>query len=530
MKAFDINAPELIMISETGEWKKDTGRVSVRSGNVVIDAGAPVTGVQLIYSTALSKGSVRIFGDAWERAYGNLEWRGIVPERLMPWYVHISECDGAGSVESFIGVMTQPAAFVGFRVLKNEVIVDIDTRSGGRAVDLSGRSLNACTLVADFNTAIGEHAAGGISSAFEYQRAMLKKLCPSAKLPKQPVYGGNNWYYAYGRSSREEILADAKFISDLAPDQENRPYMVIDDGWQLHHKEQDGCCGGPWTGNEDYGDTAALAEEMAALGVKPGIWIRPLYMAEEPDPEWITGKIGANWQIDPSIPEVIGHVRAIVRDLREQGYKLIKHDFSTFDIFNHWGFQVTGKRMGAGCKMKYDTRTNAEMIRDLYIAIAEEAGDDCVIIGCNTVSHIAAGLFEIQRTGDDTSGLNWERTRYMGPNTLAMRMPQHRIFYDCDADCAPITPDVPWEKAKLWLDVLGRSGTPLFVSARPGTLNDEQLEAVRNAFAIAAVNCTPSEPLDWQDTTQPCIWKTADGITEYDFSAFCGDAGGEWWM
>ena len=517
MKAFDINRPDCIMINETGAWQVDTGRVSITSGAVVIAAGAPLYGVQLIYKTGFERGA-KFFGDAWERGYGNLEWRGLIPERLMPWYMHVDE----NGTNSFIGVMVQPGAFVGIRTGTNCVTIDIDTRSGGGPVDISTRNLEACAIVADFNT---ENM-----SAFEYQRMMLKKLCPVVKLAKQPVYGGNNWYYAYGKSSREEILADAKFISELSPNQENRPYMVIDDGWQLHHKEQGECCGGPWVGNEDYGDTASLAKEMAALGVKPGIWIRPLYMAEEPKPEWIIGKTRANWQIDPSIPEVIDHVRAIVRDLRSQGYQLIKHDFSTYDIFGHWGCEVNGKRIGAGKKLRYNDRTNAEIIRDLYRAIAEEAGEDCVIIGCNTVSHIAAGLFEIQRTGDDTSGRNWERTRYMGPNTLAMRMPQHRIFYDCDADCAPITPAVPWEKSKLWLDMLGRSGTPLFVSARPGTLNEEQLEALRSAFARAAVNVTPSEPLDWQDTTQPCIWKTEDGVAEYNLSAFyADDDGGVWW-
>jgi len=516
MKAFDIDRPEVIMINETGAWQPDTGRVSMTAGKVLIAAGAPLYGVQLIYKTEFAPGA-RFFGDAWERGYGNLEWRGIVPERLMPWYMHIDE-SGTGS---FIGVMTQPGAFVGFRSGRSCVTVDIDLRSGGGPVDLTTRDIEACALVADFNT-------DGLS-AFNYQRSMLKKLCPVCRLAKQPVYGGNNWYYAYGVSSREEILADAAFISRLSDNQENRPYMVIDDGWQKHHKEQGGCCGGPWTGNEDYGDTATLASEMAALGVKPGIWIRPLYMAEEPKAEWITGKNGSNWQIDPSNPEVIDHVRSVVRDLRTQGYKLIKHDFSTYDIFNHWGFEVTGKRMGGGCKMMDATRTNAEIIRDLYRAIAEEAGDDCVIIGCNTVSHIAAGLFEIQRTGDDTSGRNWERTRYMGPNTLAMRMPQHRIFYDCDADCAPITPDVPWELAEKWLDVLSRSGTPLFVSVRPGSVSPAQEQAIREAFSRAAVNVTPAEPLDWQDTTQPGIWKCADGIHEYSFNAFYGDDDSAWW-
>ncbi|MBQ1955496.1 MAG: hypothetical protein II350_07115, partial [Clostridia bacterium] len=33
---------------------------------------------------------VRIYGDAWERAGGDLEWRGIVPERCMPWFCLVS--------------------------------------------------------------------------------------------------------------------------------------------------------------------------------------------------------------------------------------------------------------------------------------------------------------------------------------------------------------------------------------------------------------------------------------------------------
>jgi len=28
-----------------------------------------------------------ILGDAWERGYGDLEWRSWVPDRVMPWYV-----------------------------------------------------------------------------------------------------------------------------------------------------------------------------------------------------------------------------------------------------------------------------------------------------------------------------------------------------------------------------------------------------------------------------------------------------------
>ena len=517
MVGFNVNEPRLVMINTSGTWEKDAGRVTVSGGRVTVASGAPVYGVQLVYETRLERGA-KAFGDSWERGYGELEWRGIVPERLMPWYMHIDE----NGQQSFIGVMTQPHAFVGLRAAMRSITVDIDLRSGGGPVDLTGRSIEACTLVAEFNCA---------EPAFPFQRRMLKKLCPAAKLAPEPVYGGNNWYYAYGKSCRDDILADSEFISAMAGGLSNRPLMVIDDGWQKHSDINVGdCFGGPWVGNpERFGDMGKLAAEMVNIGVKPGIWIRPLYMAEEPKADWIIAKNARNWSLDPSNPEVVQHVRDTIKLLKSQGYQLIKHDFSTFEVFGHWGFQVRGRRMEGGRAMGDKTRTNAEIILDLYKAIAEEAGD-CLIIGCNTVSHLAAGLFQIQRTGDDTSGRNWERTRYMGVNTLAMRMPQHRIFYDCDADCSPITEKVDWTLARRWLDVLSRSGTPLFVSADPRKMGDEQKQALREAFARAAVNVTPAEPIDWQETTAPRLWKCADGMAEYDFDAFYGyDSGDVWW-
>ena len=29
--------------------------------------------------------TVKVYGDVWESIYCNLEWRGIVPDRMMPW-------------------------------------------------------------------------------------------------------------------------------------------------------------------------------------------------------------------------------------------------------------------------------------------------------------------------------------------------------------------------------------------------------------------------------------------------------------
>ena len=53
----------------------------------------PVCRVWLTWDGGVSA-HARILGDAWERGYGDLEWRGVVPERILPWYVIAAENDG----------------------------------------------------------------------------------------------------------------------------------------------------------------------------------------------------------------------------------------------------------------------------------------------------------------------------------------------------------------------------------------------------------------------------------------------------
>ncbi|UKI37029.1 MAG: hypothetical protein L6V93_02035 [Clostridiales bacterium] len=118
----------------------------------------------------------------------------------------------------------------------------------------------------------------------------------------------------------------------------------------------------------------------------------------------------------------------MLRRLKNWGYKLIKHDFTTFDIFGKWGYEgnMTDTEIHF---FRIIVKTTAEIIKNMYIAIREAAGDDVIIMGCNTIGHLSAGIFEIQRTGDDTSGIEWERTKKYGINTLAFRMPQHNNFF-----------------------------------------------------------------------------------------------------
>jgi alpha-galactosidase len=143
---------------------------------------------------------------------------------------------------------------------------------------------------------------------------------------------------------------------------------------------------------------------------------------------------------------------------------------------------------------------------DLYGSIRTGAGAS-LVIGCNTVSHLSAGHFEICRVGDDTSGTEWARTRKMGVNTLAFRGVQHGAFYVADADCVGVTTEVPWALNRQWLDLLARSGTMLFVSLAPDALGAQQRTDLREALAFAAVRQPLAEPLDWQRTVYPERWR-----------------------
>jgi alpha-galactosidase len=162
------------------------------------------------------------------------------------------------------------------------------------------------------------------------------------------------------------------------------------------------------------------------------------------------------------------------------------------------------------------TRTTAEITLALYRQIREAAGD-ALVVGCNTFGHLAAGLVELQRTGNDTSGRDFNRTRRMGVNTLAFRAPQHRAFFDLDADCTPVTRQLPWDLASRWLDLVARSGTALFVSPDPQVLNPEIKKAIVRAFLAASKRQPLAEPLDWMETTTPARWRIQGKSTEYDW-------------
>jgi alpha-galactosidase len=345
---------------------------------------------------------LRYAGDHWERSYGDLAWRYMEPERVLPWYFLATD----GKATHACGVKTAPASFCFWQVDPSGVSLWLDVRNGGRGVQLGKRELAVATVVTDSYRDVTPFAAA---------TRFCKRLCGKPRLPRLPVYGGNNWYYAYGKSSAQDIRQDSERMAALAPGLKNKPFMVIDDGWEPNRTA------GPWSrGNAGFPDMPQLARDMQRIGVQPGIWMRPLFLKDEaakswrlPSPnaarEYAKGQI---YTLDPTIAEVRERVRQDIRTLAGWGYSLIKHDFSTYDLLGRWGFTMGAQITDDNWNFADRSRTNAEVIRQFYSAMRDAAGDT-LLLGCNTVGHLAAGLFELQRTGDDTSGRDWNRTRKM---------------------------------------------------------------------------------------------------------------------
>ncbi len=454
-----------------------------------------------------------ILNDQWERTYGDASWHKPESNEILPWY--FLEYDGKNT--NGFGVKTGAHTFCHWQIDNSTLYLTLDTRSGGMGVQLGDRKLNAAEII----FCKGESE----KPAFQVARKFMHMMCAKSRMPKQPVYGINDWYFTYGNNSEKLILEHTELMMPMAAGLSNKPFSVIDAGWfNGPPSSPNDCCWGDRmdTPNAKFGDMKRVAEKIRSVGMRPSIWTRPLCGSYK-DPgsimlPIIKGREENKPVLDPSIPENLERIKGYFRLYNEWSYEMVKFDFTSFDIMGKWGFEMlqSGSMTAPEWKMYDQSLTNAEIILGLYEAIREAAGDT-YIIGCNTFSHLSAGLFELNRIGDDTSGNEWDRTRKMGVNTLAFRGIQHGIFYAADADCVGLTLKIPWEKNKQWMELLAKSGTPLFISAQPEATGTKQKESIKECFRLASQNLPVAEPLDWMENKQPVKWKLNGNIETFNW-------------
>jgi alpha-galactosidase len=513
-----LNDQSVKLSSESmSSWTYNDLRVELEKGNrgLVVTIEAPqssLSEVTLFWKRARHHSS-SIMNDHWERTYGDASWHAPAESEILPWY--FMEYDGTET--SGFGVKTGSAAFCFWQAGGERLSMSMDTRSGGNGVRLGGRRVQVAEIVTT-KSRPGE-------SPFQTTRRFARMMCDKARMPKQPVYGINDWYFAYGNNSEELILEHTKTMAPLADDLDNRPFSVIDAGWFIGSPSSPNDCS--WgdrmdLSNSRFGDMGRLAGRIRAAGMRPGIWTRPLCGSHR-DPQslmlpLVRGREEQRPVLDPTIPENLERIRNYLALYNEWSFEIVKFDFTAFDIFGKWGFEMLRDRSmsSPNWRMHDNSRTNAEIILSLYRAIREAAGETYVI-GCNTFSHLSAGLFELNRIGDDTSGNEWQRTRKMGVNTLAFRGWQHGIFYAADADCVGLTTKIPWQKNRQWMELVARSGTPLFISAQPAAMETPQKVLTKECFRIAARDLPIGEPLDWMENAIPRKWRMQGEVMTFDW-------------
>ena len=447
------------------------------------------------------KADWRMLADVGEGLFRQRCWADVGEGRTVPWYVLLND----GKRSYGLGVKVQPRAMCAWRITPGKAELLIDLRAGGQPLDLGTRTLEACEVV--------RCESRPHESAYETGRRLCRLMCPKPRLPKEPMIGFNDWYAAYGRNTATNFLADAEFVVSLCRGAAVRPYVVMDDGWQkfsppeverLTGKFDSGY--GPWEeSSRSFGmDMKTFCSKIAALGARPGLWYRPLCMEGN--------------ACDPSDPAVLDRIRADIRRFRDWGFKFVKIDYLTFDWCGHFmGFDRDGRLIRDDRRWKDERHTTAETITGLYRAMREAAGDDMVILGCNAVNHLCAGIFEASRVGPDTSGRDWEQTRRNGVGAVAFRGIENGTLFAADPDCAGLAEAgaIPWEKNRQWIDLLGRSGMPMFISWRRTLADANVRAALADALRLASTPRPTAEALDWMENPVPTRWRTSSGPVSY---------------
>lgn len=473
-------------------FSNDACEVQFSNSNVIVtETKVPTERIRVRWNNDFSSVK-RVLGDAPGVELGDMAWMPVVSEKHWAWYIQCFD----GKATHGYGVKTGCNSFCFWQLDQEGITLILDIRNGGCGVMLKS-PLVAATVV--------EREGLETETPYKACQEFCKLMCENPNIPNRPVFGLNNWYYAYGNISKESVYEDTKLASELCQGTKHKPYMLIDDGWQLLRKK--GYIGGPFVPNEKFGDMAEVAGKMSEMGVEPGLWVRPLLTKENVDERMYHPRklgSGGGMFLDPSQDEVLEFVANIIRNVSQDGYKIIKYDFTapdmmTADIYDE--IYLKPKLTDSGWHFGDTSVTNAQIIKKLYETIQEAAGDS-LVMGCNTYNHLAAGIHQIQRSCLDTSGYFWEKTRQMGVNPLAFRMPQNKNFFITDPDCAAITDKCSHEMNVRFFEACALSGESLFISITPGTLSEQHKKRIADAFKIADSGCE-CEPVDWFDTSCP---------------------------
>lgn len=421
----------------------------------------------------------KVMGDQWERSglKAFIEWRSVMAHRVLPWFCYLI---GDG-VTACYGVKVQPNALCYFQVDTHGITLFVNLCSGNEGVDLK-EPIVACEVV----ELIGEKG----EDSYDVAKKFSKLMSPNPVLPKTPVYGVLDWYWAYGNTSEETVLNEADELVSMCKGFKNPPYVIVDDGWQKSrevYEELPKYIGGPWNEfNSRHPNFDKLPEKLHKKGAKAGLWFRPLLTKGDVLSDAILYTDGDGIVLDPSHPFTLQRVYDDAKRFKEWGFDLLKHDFTVIDatqIYNCSSDKDSVFMVDNKIKFYDNTKTTAMIFKDLYKAI--QNGFEKDIMACNAFSHLSAGIHSVYRVGDDNSGHAYEWTRRDGINSV-LRLPTNNTFYLCDPDVATFTKKTPSKVNLDFLEMCAITGMTCLASITPNILNEEEKKELSRIFKIAS--------------------------------------------
>jgi hypothetical protein len=201
------------------------------------------------------------------------------------------------------------------------------------------------------------------------------------------VNGWCNWFFTYEHVTEDEIISNAEFTSRVLKPY-GMEYIQIDEGYQMWH--------GDWDGNSRFPHGMKwLADNIKALGLKPGLWIAPYVISEpteifqnhkdwliknpdgslkrvgpwpEENSDWAKNENPKRYGLDITHPGAAEWMFNLFEKVSGQwGYEMIKIDFVDWSLLSahHYydpsfsramayrkGFEIIRKAIGNECHLQ----------------------------------------------------------------------------------------------------------------------------------------------------------------------------------
>ncbi len=345
------------------------------------------------------------------------------------------------------------------------------------------------------------------------------------------VNGWCSWFYTFEHVTEEEVLRNAEFAArELKPF--GLEYIQVDEGFQRWH--------GDWEGNERFPHGMKwLADQIRAMGLKPGIWLAPYVISEPTEvfqkhPDWLLRRSDGRLQrVGPWPSEDSDWARS--ENPRRYGLDITHQEAAAWlaDLFdtvaNRWGYEMikidfVGWSLLAGEHYHDPTVTPAVAYRRGFEIMRRAAGPRCHIQECGPAP-VTVGLADSMRIElDQNYGFRrntW--SQYVaGSSGSAAAMAKRYYFHkrtwinDADHICLNL---LSRSQAQAAATLIALSGGNIISGDRLIDLDAERMAILKKAFPSTGEAARPVDLLD-DDPAKVFAVKIRRPFGEWTVAAF----------